>query len=309
MLRFIFLLTFSFFLSLYSENQFGYISYKAINVGDYIQAIAAKRFLPKNSIPINRELIGAFDYPSKVKTIMNGWYMHTKKFSWYLNACPPKKSWPPPSCIDPLLISMHITEGFLEEAFTEEGIEYFKRQGPIGARDVSTLKEFQKRNIPSYYSGCLTLTLDNPYTERDDIIYVVDLDQECIDYIKAHTQSKVKVLTHNSIHLKCINNEERLEYAQSFLDRYSKAKCVITSRYHVSMPCLALKTPVLLVFPKGDPRFNGNRNLVHSATREELLNGEFDFDFDSPPENSDAYLPIRENLIKTVTEWVKNNSL
>lgn len=291
-----------------SENQFGYISYSTTNLGDDIQAIAAKRFLPENSIGIERELIGQFTHTSKVKTIVNGWYMHTKDIEWYLDIPPPKKSWPPSAAIDPLFISIFLAEKFLPTALSAEGVEYLKNHAPIGARDFSTLHELEKRGIPSYFSGCLSLTLDNPYTERNDIIYVVDIDKECIDYIKRKTKSTVKVLSHRSMRLNFLSNEERLNYAESFLEKYRKAKCVITERFHVSMPCLALKTPVLLIHPKDDRRFNGKRELLHACTKEELLSGKVEYDFDNPPENSDAYLPLRENLIKTVTDWVNNNS-
>lgn len=46
--------------------QFGYISYSTTNIGDDIQAVAAKRFLPEDSIPINREFVSEFTHESYV---------------------------------------------------------------------------------------------------------------------------------------------------------------------------------------------------------------------------------------------------
>ncbi len=41
----------------------------------------------------------------------------------------------------------------------------------------------------------------------------------------------------------------RLQYASDLLDRYARASLVITPRIHCGFPCLALKTPVILLQP------------------------------------------------------------
>lgn len=298
-----------YFARLSGDSDFGYVSCTTNNIGDDIQALAAKRFLPKNSIPIDREFVGQFNHSQKIKTIVNGWYMYTKDLYWSRNdVTAPEKSWPPSSSIDPLLISIHFTKAFLPTALSDEAVKYMKQYGPVGARDYSTLKELQQRGIPSYFSGCLTLTLENSYKERDDIIYVVDLDPVCVSFIKSKTKYKVEVLHHEPRLFILLNNEQRLKHAERFLNKYRKAKCVITSRLHASMPCLAFETPVLLVENGKDPRFDGLRELTRNCTREELLNGKFDFNFDNPTENPKNYIPIREQLIKRVTHWVRKNS-
>lgn len=87
------------------------------------------------------------------------------------------------------------------------------------------------------------------------------------------------------------------------------ALCVITARLHATMPCLAFETPVLLIHPQNDtPRFPGLRELTRNCSREELLSGEVDFNFDDPPSNPKQYLSLRENLIKIVTNWVRCNA-
>lgn len=95
-MKYIASIVFSFFLffsSIFADERYGYITYTVNNVGDYIQSIAAKRFLPENSIGIDREFIGVFDHPGKVKTIVNGWFMHTKDLHWYRGILPdPRKA-------------------------------------------------------------------------------------------------------------------------------------------------------------------------------------------------------------------------
>lgn len=286
---------------------FGYIAYSTRNVGDDIQAIAAKQFLPKtNHIPINRELIASFSSQKKIPTIINGWFMHSRGNGWSWIKKPPKNLWPPSKSLDPIIISIHITPKFLSNALSPEGIKYLRKHSPIGARDRYTLAKLQEKNIPSYFSGCLTLTLTSSYPEREEVIYAVDIDSACLRALEKYTRCRVVRLTHVGIPLtefNATNYKQRLLYAKKFLDKYQKAKCVITTRLHAALPCLAYETPVLFI-GGSDARYGGLKELLRSCTKEEFINGDFDFNFDDPPENPKDYLPIRENLIKTVKKWV-----
>ncbi len=93
-----------------------------------------------------------------------------------------------------------------------------------------------------------------------------------------------------------------------FLEKYAKAKCVVTQRLHAAMPCLALNTPVLLIteIAQEKGRLSGLKELARSCTEEEFLSGKVEFDFDNPPSNPEDYIPIREELIEKVSNWVKS---
>ena len=288
---------------------FGYISYSTTNIGDDIQSVAAKRFLPKDSIPIDRAYVGEFSHDRPVKTIMNGFFMHTKKFAWYrTDVPPPEKSWPPSPSIDPLFVSIHFTKGFLPEALSDEAVQYLQDHGPVGARDLTTLKALQDKGVPAYFSGCLTLTLENPCHEREDVIYAVDLDDDCLSYLQSVVRSQIRVVHHGMLSLPLLNNDQRLLRAERILKMYGRAKCVVTGRLHATMPCLGLKTPVFLIVEKDNPRFLGLKELTHWCTKEDFLKGAYDFSFDAPPNNPPDYLPLREKLIATVRQWVANHA-
>lgn len=291
------------------DGTFGYVATASYNIGDDVQTLAAMRLLPKDSIPIDREFIGIFKYPRKVSAIINGWFMHTKNFCWYrLDAPPPSKSWPPSNRIVPLIISLHLAEGFLPYAFSNEAVHYLKKHAPIGARDLNTLNELQKRNIPSYFSGCLTLTLNNDCQERCDVIYAVDLDDECVEYIKSKTNTPVEKISHIIDNEMALKPEKRTAYLNELLEKYKRAKCVVTVRLHATMPCLAFETPVLLLCSPDDRRFFGLRELAYNCTKDELLSGSVDFDFDKPQENPKEYLTLRENLLRIVKNWVREQT-
>jgi len=313
--RILFFIVYAFviFPTLRAKNPLGYITNSTTNIGDDIQSIAAKRFLKDQGVSVDREFVGEFKYNKKIKTIISGWFMHDKHGYWDLAKPFPVISWPPASVIDPFFISIHFTGTFLQTVFSEKNIQYLKKHAPIGARDLFTLNELQKRNIPSYFSGCLTLTLENTYKTRNDIIYLVDLDDRCVNYIRSKVTSPLVVISHGKPVLQYLNNDQRLQYAEYILDLYRKAKCVVTTRLHAAMPCLAFKTPVLMLSSEVknsaiDSRFTGLIDLVRHCSKEELCNGETDYDFDNPPQNPTTYIPIRENLIKIITQWVQENS-
>jgi hypothetical protein len=203
------------------------------------------------------------------------------------------------------MISMHFTDSFLPYAFSQVGIEYLKKWAPIGARDLWTLKALQQHGIDSYFSGCLTLTLQNEMSEKNDVIYCTDLDKDCVDYIRSQSSTTVvEELKHIISREKVTDPEYRMHYANDILNKYKTAKCVITSRLHAALPCLALGTPVLLINTQPDQyRFEGLKELTRNCSKETLLSGHSDFDFSNPSENPKAYLPLREQLIETMRKF------
>jgi hypothetical protein len=297
---FIFLTT----IQLYAID-FGYIGYSTQNIGDDIQAIAARQFLPRTSICVDRDFISKFQHHSKVFVIVNGWYMIPRS---YFSNCEIEKhkfNWPPSAVIDPILISIHFTKPFISKALSPESVEYLMNHGPVGARDLFTLRMLQSMHIPSYFSGCLTLTLTNAFKDREDIVYAVDLDEECINFLKTNTRFTVQTITHEISKELAADQNARLKYAEELLEKYQKARYVVTSRLHAAMPCLAFETPVLLINTQSDQyRFDGLKELVRNCNRKEFLQGFHSFDLENPEENAKSYLPIRENLVNVINNWV-----
>jgi Polysaccharide pyruvyl transferase len=293
---------------------FGCVLPRGANIGDDIQAIAAAQFFPGNTIYIDREFLGSFQYKHPLPTVINGWFMYTARSGWVDERPAPDRSWPPNACVDPLLISIHLTPDFVSEAMSDEGINFFRSHGPVGARDTFTQRVLEERGIPSYFSGCLTLTLANPYkneSRNDNVIYVVDLPAEVEKVIRRRCKTPVVRLKHYEKEINISSVDQKLlSRAEIILDEYRRAKCVITSRLHAAMPCLAFETPVVLVHkdPYSDSRMGGLIELVRHCSPRDVLKGRLPIDPDAPTPNSSSYLKLQSQLITTVKDWIKKKT-
>lgn len=117
-----------------------------INIGDYIQAVAASQFLNKIDGYIEREQLKEYK-GEPCAVIMNGWYMHHPE------------QWPPNNEIKPLFIAFHINKMVEEKFLSKESVDYLKMHQPIGCRDTHTMNLLKDKGVDAYFSGCLTLTL------------------------------------------------------------------------------------------------------------------------------------------------------
>ena len=212
------------------------------NIGDYIQSLAALQYLPRNCKPylIDRDIIQFYHGP-KVKLIMNGWSI-LHEGNKYVS-----------TQIDPIYISYHL---YSKKKLPKIYLENLKLYTPIGCRDKKTRDKLRNYNIKSYFSGCLTTTLDIDYSveEYEKTNKIIFIDYKFGDYpladkfllsLKSYNYSEV-IHTKHSFNVN-LTHIERFKLAKNLLNQYAKARLVITTRIHGALPCLALKTPVILI--------------------------------------------------------------
>ncbi len=224
----------------------GVVYYKnSTNIGDDIQTFAASRLL-KNPGFYDRERLD--EISEKVKLLCNGWFMHDASH------------WPPSSSVHAHFDSIHISshqKGCVEQMTGNSGIEYFKKHEPIGCRDFHTTKLLHDKGIDAFYSGCLTLTLPKYNGDKSNEILVVDLMR--LNYAKDYRnvvrkrlipkkfRDSVEFISHFSNQIPNNSIETRMNNVKELLERYGKAKLVITSLIHCALPCVALGTPVIFI--------------------------------------------------------------
>lgn len=291
-------------------NEQGYYTVKDVNIGDYIQSLAARQFLPSSvscdgtakDIAIDRDSIAGYD-GEPVNMIMNSWY-------WVFDGNKTASD-----KINPLFVSFHINNA---QDVTQETIDYLKKYAPIGCRDFQTRDFLLQKGVEAYFSGCLTTTLDEKYmadpSERTDEVLIVDprwknniFSKKCKFYDKNyHAMKKIlknyrtapdKTVTHR--YAFGLTEQQYFEEAKKLLNRYARAKLVITTRIHAALPCLALGTPVILLVKKFDEkRYKGIADFLNIIGEDETGNTVVKVRFDEAGmvENPQNFKPYAENL-------------
>lgn len=282
-------------------RDYGLLTHDTDNLGDEIQAVAARRFLPSVDRLIPREALPG-DPGGPVRLILNGWFMHNAR------------AWPPHPLIDPLLVSMHLSQQRPTRwrywvpipsrmMLSGAGLAYFRARGPVGARDRATLRLLEAKGVEAYLSGCLSLTLPESTVPRGDRIVASDLPDELLAALSARTREPPLAVTH--VQPVTDGHAARMARAEALLDCYARAKAVVTSRLHGALPCLALGTPVLFIPCRDDPdRHEPALALAHSCTPEDFLAGRSGFDPEDPPLNPQRHGEMAAALVRRCQAFV-----
>lgn len=296
--------------------KYGVLVYKdTTNVGDDIQSYAASRFLPKIDVIVDREDLDIppiKDSNEPVAIIMAAWFLH-KRFCW-----------PPARQLFPLLISYHHYErsrnpfehDYSIPVFRDhyEGIggEWFKAYGPVGCRDLYTCEIFAEKNIPSYFSGCITLTLprQREMPNKGKYICFVDVDKEVEKKIRILNGNTCKIVneTHFTDSIRGSSWEERVRRVEKYLTLYQNAKYVVTGRLHVALPCLAMGVPVMCILPKTqeENRYNPYSTWLHFCNKKDFMEkGYAEFDFINGTPNKEEHIPVRNELITRIQKFLE----
>ena len=156
--------------------KFGLLAHSpTVNLGDHVQSLAARQFLPRVDCVVERERLHEAAAAGPLKVIMNGWWMHQSEH------------WPPPPNIIPLFVSFHVTTGAARAAMLEEqSLAYLRKHEPIGCRDTSTKNVLQAAGIDAYYSGCLTMTFPRrPRRHSGEVLFVEPYRHHFFDTLEA----------------------------------------------------------------------------------------------------------------------------
>lgn len=239
-----------------------------VNLGDYIQSIATRQFLPKVDKFISRDEISTYN-DEPIKLIMNSWWWCCSG----INDIPEQ--------ITPLFISYHLDN---PENISPSIISYLKKYEPIGCRDMFTVRALTSYGIIAYFSACMTLTLGNKYKKNnsdESKILVCDYDvteNNCLnDFLKKHLKDAYNLDEFETCTNVCLSDttthNDRFYLANELLERYSSAKLVITSRLHCALPCLSIGIPVILMISKYDAkRYDGLIDFINYVTTNEQGN-------------------------------------
>lgn len=217
------------------------------NLGDHVQTIAMMRVIVKwlniwsrvrrsmavpsiGTCPRDEEK----EVHSDAALFLYGWHQHrsaTGAFAF------------PPRTRRAIATSFHVSS---ENMLTPSALEFLSSIGPVGCRDFSTLRKLRAHGVPSFYSGCVTLTL--PEAPRDRARSGV----LAVDTVRP--ERDVVTLAMWSPENRLLTQQQMWMRALCVLRLLRRTQRVYSSRLHVLYPCKAMGTHAIIQSPSGDSR-------------------------------------------------------
>ncbi len=211
------------------------------NQGDDLVALAALQHLPRMDYALDADALDAplpaLTDEDRLVLLAPGVFLRSTAH------------WPPEKHIAPVGIGVHLSSedawGLPLNTLDGTGLEALSSIAPISARDVRTANRLARLNIPHTLTGCLSLTLEHPPVPRRGVI-CCDVPEDVAAAIRAFRRD-VTVRTH-FMSDPSPDFETRMADAKALLTAYASAEMVFTRRLHCAMACLAVGTPVLLLY-------------------------------------------------------------
>jgi hypothetical protein len=198
--------------------------------------------------------------PEDTWTLCFGWYMHAL-FGI-------RHGFPLHRNLRPIFISFHCNKRGL---LTPEAIEYLRRYGPVGCRDWNTVHLLLSLDVPAFFSGCLTTTIDTVFPDReppprDAPVAYVDV---------ADVPEDGAVFHHSDLAVRERPFVANVERALELLETYrGDHRAVVTSRLHCYLPVRSIGADVdFRPSNRSDIRFEGLIGLdddAFAAMREDI---------------------------------------
>ena len=321
------------------------------NIGDYIQAIAASQYFNRKDFNyVDREALNQY-IGEDTPVIMNGWFMFTNNWppsehiiphfvAFHINSTATKvllsdesikylKKHEPIGCRDLKscdLLKAHGVDAYFSGCLTLTlGRSYHNNGDGKEIYIVDPLIE-PKKEIKSLLSYAWTMAAKFSKVYK---IYKAAENHTIMSLLKCvvfyNQYSKVfgdDILLNAHYPSVYVNNnfeseDAKFDYAKLCLERYSKAKLVITSKIHCQMPCLAMGTPSLFLKNDNDGisstcRFDGLIDLYNiinynkgdfSSTDIDLDNG---LTCNTHVKNKNNHLNMAERLAVSCSNFVKS---
>ncbi len=210
------------------------------NLGHDLVALAALQHLPRVDYLIDADAPDMAPLPADADRVV------TLMASHFLTAA---HHWPPHPAIAPACIGIHVSEkdawGIPFSALDGAGLAALQAVAPISVRDERTAKRLASIGVPHVLHGDITLTLQCEALPRKGLV-CCDAPEEVVEALRAF-RPDVQQVTHE-LPNPAPNFTARMDAARALLRTYAGAEMVFTRRLHCAMACLALGTPVLLLY-------------------------------------------------------------
>ena len=230
------------------------------NYGDFVQSFAIERVYEQMGVPaeaivrITKSELAGYDGEQLLLP-----YSYTVIQFFDFEAGKPALS----KKITPVFLGLSFVELFYgitslnlrihrDAGSEEDWLDLFRRNAPIGCRDDFTRRFLAERGVAAYLQGCISGTLprraDGPYRK----VLLVDCPLDALRHIpdellaNAETMANLSPEPVGGFPVEEIYQRVKMHYEYI----RDNAALVITSRYHVAVPCNAMGIPAILVLPE-----------------------------------------------------------
>ncbi|MQA60598.1 MAG: hypothetical protein GEU86_03710 [Actinophytocola sp.] len=184
-------------------------------------------------------------FPEGTWMLAFGWYMHP--------LFGVRHDFPMHPSLRPLFVSFHCNK---REMLTDDAIEYLRRYGPIGCRDWTTVDLLLSLDVPAFFSGCLTTTVDTVFPPAERAAQPATV---YVDVPPEQVPAGSDAVRHSYVAVKRRDFVRNMRDAVALLERYRREYTkVVTSRLHCYLPTRSLGLEVdFQPKSRADVRFNG----------------------------------------------------
>jgi hypothetical protein len=186
------------------------------------------------------------EFPENTWLLEFGWHMHAL-FGLGVYDFPLHPN------LKPIFVSFHCSK---RDLLTPEAVDYLRAHGPIGCRDWTTVDLLLSLDVPAFFSGCLTTTVNTvfPDLERKPAPATA-----YVDVVRSPVPPGHENIKQSYGEIKKRTFAENMQDAVDLLERYRTSYTdVVTMRLHCYLPTTSLGLKVTFE-PKNnaDVRFNG----------------------------------------------------
>lgn len=271
----------------------------ADSIGSDLMTLGAQQLLPRVDIILDADRLDAYlpqiEDRDRVVALIPGLFLRT---SYH---------WPPERHISPVCAGVHVDGedawGLPSDSMDGAGLDALRTCAPILCRDDRTAARLEKLGVPHQVIGCMTLALTRPDVPRKGGIVCCDAPENIVVALR-ELAGNVTTVTHRPDNASR-DFTERMAAARSLLETYAAADIVITRRLHCAMACVAIGTPVLLLYNSGYEdvaRFAPLDSMVRAMPADAFLRQLQEEGLPAPWENPADMPAIRSAMEKAVAE-------
>ena len=206
-------------------------------------------------ITLHRDASMYAPIPEDTWALCFGWFMHALFHM--------RHGFPLHRNLRPIFVSFHCNK---RDLLTPEAVEYLKRYGPIGCRDWTTVDLLLSMDVPAFFSGCLTTTIDTVFPDLA-APPAPDAPLAYVDVPASDAPADAVTYKHSRAVVRRRSFVANVDAALELLETYRREhRGVVTSRLHCYLPVRSLGVDVdFRPRNRADIRFDGLIDITDQA--------------------------------------------